>query len=461
MHQQDTIVAIATPPGSGALGLIRVSGAQAIELVDGVFSRSLANAQPNSVHFGRVMKEQEVLDEVLAAVFKGPRSFTKEDTVEITCHGSDYILREVLQLLVDQGCRLAEPGEFTQRAYLNGAMDLAQAEAIADLIASNSAGAHRIAMQQLRGGVSDELKTLREQLLNFTSLIELELDFGEEDVEFADRTQFQEMIVRIRTHLQALIDSFRLGNALKKGVPTVIMGKPNAGKSTLLNALLNEERAIVSDIAGTTRDVIEDRIIIEGIEFRLMDTAGLRQTVDVIEAEGVNRALALAQAASLVLYVFDVTTESPAEAQAYVESLALPANTEVLLISNKTDLLPDPIAWHEATEGSGSNDYVRVDISAKQKLNLTTVKDCMLLLVQRFNASHQQTTLISNVRHLNALKQALEALEEVQGGMDMGISGDLMAIDIRRVLHYIGEITGEITTDEVLGNIFSKFCIGK
>ncbi|MFK7920333.1 MAG: tRNA uridine-5-carboxymethylaminomethyl(34) synthesis GTPase MnmE [Bacteroidia bacterium] len=461
MHQQDTIVAIATPQGSGALGLIRVSGQEALTVVDRVFSRSLANAQPNSVHFGRILKDNEVLDEVLATVFRGPRSFTKEDTVEITCHGSDFILREVLQLLVDQGCRLAEPGEFTQRAYLNGAMDLAQAEAIADLIASSSAGAHRIAMQQLRGGVSDELKTLRGQLLNFTSLIELELDFGEEDVEFADRTQFQEMIVRIREHLQALIDSFRLGNALKKGVPTVIMGKPNAGKSTLLNALLNEERAIVSDIAGTTRDVIEDRLIIEGIEFRLMDTAGLRQTVDLIEAEGVNRALALGQSASLVLYVYDVTNESPAEAQAYVESLELPSNTEVLLISNKTDLLGDPISWHRETEGSISNDYVRVDISAKQKQNLRTVKDEMLLLVQRFNASNQQTTLISNVRHLDALKRALEALEEVQGGMDIEISGDLMAIDIRRVLHYIGEITGEITTDEVLGNIFSKFCIGK
>lgn len=461
MFQQDTIVAIATPQGSGALGLIRVSGLQAIEVVDGVFSRSLANAQPNSVHFGRILKDQVVLDEVLATIFKGPRSFTKEDTVEITCHGSDYILREVLQLLVDKGCRLAEPGEFTQRAYLNGAMDLAQAEAIADLIASSSAGAHRIAMQQLRGGVSDELKTLRGQLLNFTSLIELELDFGEEDVEFADRTQFQAMIVRIRVHLQALIDSFRLGNALKKGVPTVIMGKPNAGKSTLLNALLNEERAIVSEIAGTTRDVIEDRLIIEGIEFRLMDTAGLRQTVDVIEAEGVNRALALAQSASLVLYVYDVTIESPAEAQAYVEGLDLPSNTEVLLISNKTDLLDDPISWHKATEGSISNQYSRADISAREKQNLQTVRNLMLLLVQRFNASNQQTTLISNVRHLNALKRALEALEEVQDGMDMDISGDLLAIDIRRVLHYIGEITGEITNDEVLGNIFSKFCIGK
>jgi tRNA modification GTPase len=460
-RMQDTIVAIASPPGIGALGMIRISGSEAIALVNQIFSRDLSQARGYTLHYGKIMRGDQVLDEVVASVFRAPKSFTKEDVVEISTHGSQYILRECLQMLVDRGGRLAEPGEFTQRAYLNGAMDLAQAEAVADLIASHSASAHEMAMNQLRGGVSRELKDLRRQLLDFTSLIELELDFGEEDVEFADRTQLSQLIESIHHRLDGLINSFRLGNALKQGVPTVIMGKPNAGKSTLLNALLNDNRAIVSDIPGTTRDVIEDRVIIEGIEFRLMDTAGLRHTADEIEAEGVKRSLALAQTAALVLYVFDVLTESPPEAQAYVQSLDLPAHTEVLLISNKTDLLPSPADWQAQYEGSISADYAWTAIAAKQGQNLQTVRDLMYLLVQRFSGQEQSSTLISNVRHLQALQKAQEALREVREGLAKGLSGDLLSIDIRTVLHYIGEITGEITTDEVLGNIFGKFCIGK
>ncbi len=449
----DTIVALSTPAGSGALGVIRLSGEQAIAYADAIFSKDLTRVPGYQVVFGKVMKEAEALDEVLITVFRAPRSYTKEDVIEISCHGSSYILREVIQLLVNQGARLAEAGEFTQRAFLNGAMDLAQAEAVADLIAASSAGAHRIAMTQMRGGVSQELSQLREQLLNFTSLIELELDFGEEDVEFADRSQLEALIQRMQARIATLIQSFQLGNALKQGVPTVILGKPNAGKSTLLNALLNDNRAIVSDIPGTTRDVIEDRIVLGGIEFRLMDTAGVRDTSDVIEAEGVSRSLTLAQQAQVLLYVFDLQTETPAEAEAYLTALALPSATHTCLVGNKVDLLPSALGT-EAT-------LPFFQISAKSRTHLPSLTQWMVRTVQTFGSTSGDQPLISNVRHLNALQQAQSALGEVKQGMELGVSGDLLAIDIRQVLHYIGEITGEITTDEVLGNIFSKFCIGK
>ena len=463
MQTNDPIVAIATPNGSGAIGVIRLSGVGAIEIADAIFSKDLLKAKGYTLHFGEIREGERIVDEVLLSLFRGPKSYTREDTVEISCHGSSYILQEVLQLCLKQGARLAEPGEFTRRAWLNGAMDLAQAEAVADLIASTSQGAHQLAMSQLRGGISDELKVLRTQLLDFTSLIELELDFSEEDVEFADRSQLEELVESIRVKLESLINSFRLGNAIKQGVPTVILGKPNAGKSTLLNSLLNDNRAIVSDIPGTTRDVIEDRLHIEGIEFRLMDTAGVRETSDVIEQEGVNRSLALAQSASLLIYVFDATEENPLEAQAYIQSLDLPEHTEVILLANKSDLLPDLKAYH--------NDYdYRVDqsldqawtmLSAKTKDNLQTVRDLMVLMVQRFSESSRNQPLISNVRHLTALQRAQTSLLEVAQGLESGLTGDLLTIDIRTVLHYIGEITGEISTDEVLGNIFGKFCIGK
>ena len=445
----DTIVAISTPAGSGAIGVIRLSGPQAIEIAGKVFSRNLEKAKGHTLHYGNILKNGEVLDEAVAAIFLGPRSYTKEDVVEFSCHGSPYILREVLMLLVDKGARLAAPGEFTQRAYLNGAMDLAQAEAVADLIASTSAGAHQLAINQMRGGISRELKDLREQLLNFTSLIELELDFGEEDVEFADRAQLEELVIRISERLNSLIDSFQFGNAIKQGVPTVIMGKPNAGKSTLLNTLLNENRAIVSDIPGTTRDVIEDRIVIQGIEFRLMDTAGVRETVDQIEAEGVSRTLALAQKASLVIYIFDRQTDTLEEAQAYLQTADLPKSAQIILLGNKSDLVSD--------NANGSF----LPISAKAHEGIDQLRERMVEAVQAFSQHDPDQAVISNVRHLNALRKAAVALEEVKQGLEMGITGDLLAIDIRTVLHYIGEITGEISTDEVLGNIFSKFCIGK
>jgi len=336
-------------------------------------------------------------------------------------------------------------------------MDLAQAEAVADLIAATSQGAHQLAMAQLRGGVSSELKELREELLNFTSLIELELDFGEEDVEFADRGQLTALTERLGRRLDSLIESFRLGNALKQGVPTVILGKPNAGKSTLLNALLNDHRAIVSDIPGTTRDVIEDRIVIEGVEFRLMDTAGVRDTQDLIEAEGVGRSLDLAQKAQVLLYVFDATQETPQQARDYLLGLDLPTHTAILLLANKVDLLdtapapPDglPDAWQE------------LEISAKARRNLDAMKQRMVATVTERPTEVGDQVIISNVRHLDALQRARRALTEVVQGMELGVSGDLLAIDIRTVLHHIGEITGEISTEEVLGNIFAKFCIGK
>ncbi|MEM6261732.1 MAG: tRNA uridine-5-carboxymethylaminomethyl(34) synthesis GTPase MnmE [Bacteroidota bacterium] len=455
MMQDDTIVAISTPPGVGALGMIRLSGPEAVAITHQAFRPAkLKEATGHSLHYGRFFVKEHPLDEVVVSVFRAPRSFTKEEVVEISFHGSPYILRKALTELVRLGARLAEPGEFTQRAFLNGALDLAQAEAVADLIASSSAGAHQMALAQLRGGVSDELKGLREQLLNFTSLIELELDFGEEDVEFADRTQLNDLIQRMLARLSGLIDSFKLGNALKQGVPTVILGKPNAGKSTLLNALLNEQRAIVSDIPGTTRDVIEDRIVLEGIEFRLMDTAGVRETDDQIEQEGVRRSLSLAQEASFLLYVFDLQTESPVEASGYVQELDLPSDTAILLLGNKTDLL-------EAVPKIPTLPYPSLSISAKSKEHLPTVTHAMVEQVQAF--AHQQPgqPLISNVRHHHALTQARDALLEVRQGLAYGLTGDLLTIDIRTALHHIGEITGEISTDEVLGNIFGKFCIGK
>jgi len=449
----DTIAAICTPLGSGALGVIRVSGAQAIDIVNQLFRpKDLTKAKGYSLHFGRIYKDNEVLDEVLVTVFRAPRSFTKENVVEISCHGSAFILRECLQLLVDEGARLAKPGEFTQRAFLNGAMDLSQAEAVADLIASNSAAAHQIAMKQLRGGISRELKNLREQLLNFTSLIELELDFSEEDVEFADRTQLFELVQRILIRLEQLIRSFSLGNAIKQGVPTVIMGKPNAGKSTLLNALLNENRAIVSNIPGTTRDVIEDRIVIEGIEFRLMDTAGIRETTDIIEAEGVNRTLAIARNASLAIYIFDIHTDTPETARLQIAEVGLPESTHLLLVGNKIDL--------EQTDNQSSDDEV-LYISAKEGNHLEHLRKAMVSSVQHFSTTTADNAIISNVRHLHALRKAYAALEDVQNGLEIGLTGDFLSIDIRTAIHHIGEITGQITTDEVLGNIFSKFCIGK
>ncbi|MEM6767857.1 MAG: tRNA uridine-5-carboxymethylaminomethyl(34) synthesis GTPase MnmE [Bacteroidota bacterium] len=454
IHSTDTIIALSTPPGIGAIGIIRISGDQAISISDQVFSKDLLKAEGYSLHYGSILKGEEVLDEVVLSVFKKPRSFTKEDVVEISCHGSTYILQEVIQLLIEKGARPALAGEFTQRAYLNGAMDLAQAEAVADLIASSSAASHKMALRQMRGGISNELQALRVELLNFTSLIELELDFSEEDVQFADRQQLDDLVERIRQKLESLISSFRLGNAIKQGVPTVIMGKPNAGKSTLLNTLLNENRAIVSDIPGTTRDVIEDRIIIEGIEFRLMDTAGVRETQDVIEAEGVRRTLSLAEQANLLIYIYDLSTDSIPDAEAYLSGLNLAEGSQIMILANKEDLL-------DTQPDLSTSSYPTLMFSAKEKTQIDQLKQMMLTAVQNFSTVSPDQTLISNSRHLHALQQALTAIQDVQAGLLNGLTGDLLSIDIRTVLHHIGEITGEITNDEVLGNIFSKFCIGK
>ncbi|GAB4425285.1 MAG: tRNA uridine-5-carboxymethylaminomethyl(34) synthesis GTPase MnmE [Bacteroidia bacterium] len=460
MQTGDTIVAISTATGQGALGVLRLSGPEAIGLADRIFSKQILDAPGHSLHFGRILRDGEVLDEVLLSVFRAPRSFTREDVVEISCHGSPYILRSVLQLLVDAGARPALPGEFTQRAYLHGALDLAQAEAVADLIAARSEAAHRLAMNQLRGGVSRDLQQLRQQLLDFTALIELELDFGEEDVAFADRSQLAALVASMQAHLDGLISSFRLGNALKQGVPTVILGKPNAGKSTLLNALLNENRAIVSDIPGTTRDMIEDRLMIGGIEFRLMDTAGVRETEDLIEAEGVSRSLDLARRAQVLIYLFDAAIETPALAQAYVQHLALPPDTAVVLVGNKFDQIDDPQAYEQAHDVPGLR-YPWFGISARTGSHLPALKAWMVEAVEDLGSSAPEQAIISNARHLAALQQARRALDEVARGLHEGLSGDLLSIDLRSVVHHIGEITGEISNDEVLGHIFGKFCIGK
>lgn len=454
MYTADTIVAIATPPGAGAIGVIRISGPAAFDIVQAAWKgKDLQQAASHTLHLGTICNAAgEPVDEVLAALFRAPRSYTKEDTIELSCHGSAYILQQVTERLLQLGARAAEPGEFTQRAFLNGRFDLSQAEAVADLIASSSQQSHRIAMQQMRGGVSNDIKALREELLHFASLIELELDFGEEDVQFASREDLLRLIDRIDAHIRRLIQSFKLGNAIKHGVPTAIVGKPNAGKSTLLNALLNEEKAIVSDIAGTTRDVVEDVLNIGGVQFRLMDTAGLRDTADSIEAIGVQRTYERMRGSSIILYVFDAGSESLEEAGAvYRQYLAEYPLAEILCIANKSDLLqaglheaPFPVLWVSAREKSGI-DEVRARLSAAAGAGSFSESD----------------VIISNLRHVQALDQSADFLQRARTGIQNGLSGDLVAMDIRTALRYLGEITGHVDVEELLGNIFSKFCIGK
>ena len=449
---EETIVALATPSGVGAIAVIRVSGSETFPIVNNLFKGKNLEIQPShTIHFGTIRDGKLIVDEVLVSLFKAPASYTREDTIEISCHGSDYIIQKILKLIIREGARLANAGEFTQRAFLNGQLDLAQAEAVADLIASDSEASHQTAINQIRGGFSKQIAQLREQLINFASLIELELDFGEEDVEFADRDDLRQLIFRIQSVLVPLIESFAMGNVIKNGVPTVIVGKPNAGKSTLLNRLLNEEKAIVSDIAGTTRDVIEDELFIEGIRFRLIDTAGLRKATDTIEAIGVERTMQQMEKASLIIYLFDASEID----LSVISEQIVDFNVPYLLVGNKVDKL--------SLEKKMAFDTAYSDIiwiSASENQNIEILKD---ILVRKVKTKEIKTgdTVVTNLRHFQHLSQTNEALENVLEGLNQSITGDFLAQDIRFALHHLGEITGQITTDDLLANIFSRFCIGK
>lgn len=451
---KDTIIALSTPPGIGAIAVIRLSGDEAIALTNEVFhGADLSKKETHTIHFGTIRDEEKILDEVLVSLFIAPRSFTRENVVEISCHGSPYIIRQIIQLLLSKGGRLAKAGEFTQRAFINGQFDLAQAEAVADLINADSETAHRAALNQMRGGFSEQIKALREELIHFASMIELELDFGEEDVEFADREDLKKLINDLVRTIDPLIDSFQLGNVIKNGIPTVIAGKPNAGKSTLLNALLNEEKAIVSPIAGTTRDYIEDEINLGGVIFRFIDTAGLRDTTDTIEAIGVARTEEQMKKASLILYLIDLEIDTIVElhrALNKLENLGIP----FLLIGNKEDSA-QPELLEAVNKVPGS-----ILISAVNRDNLEGLKDRILEVIH-LKDFRTGDTIVTNVRHYDNLFKTRQALHDVLLGLGNNVTGDFLAMDIRQALHYLGEITGQITTEDLLANIFGKFCIGK
>ncbi|MFM2229789.1 MAG: hypothetical protein RL607_1047 [Bacteroidota bacterium] len=465
MHH-DTIVALATPSGAGAIAIIRISGKEAITIAASVFvsikGKDLTQQKTHTLHLGTLVDGEKVIDQVLVSLFKNPNSYTGEDVVEISCHGSTFIQQQIIQLLLRKGCRMAQAGEFTLRAFLNGKLDLSQAEAVADLIASDNEASHQIAMQQMRGGFSSEIHRLREELLNFASLIELELDFAEEDVEFADRTQFTDLLNRIEFVLKRLIDSFAVGNVIKNGIPVAIVGEPNVGKSTLLNALLNEDRAIVSAIAGTTRDTIEDELNINGIGFRFIDTAGIRDTEDYVESIGIQKTFEKIEQAQVVLYLFESVqlNANTANAVAEIEKIKnkYPLK-QLVVVVNKIDLLTAeeitaiqnllaPLSVHQ------------ILMSAKEKQGVDALKNELLSFVNT-GALRNNETIVTNSRHYDALLKALEAIQKVKWGMESQVPSDLVAIDIREALYYFGEITGEVTNDELLGNIFANFCIGK
>jgi len=463
MTHQDTIVALATAAGSGAIAVIRLSGNDTVSIVDSHFksvvnNKSLLNQKTHTIHLGHIVDKGRVIDEVLVSVFKNPNSYTGEDVIEISCHGSNYIQQEIIQLFLREGCRMANAGEFTLRAFLNGKLDLSQAEAVADLIASDNEASHQIAMQQMRGGFSSEIAKLREELLNFASLIELELDFAEEDVEFADRTQFKALVDRITFVLKRLIDSFAVGNVIKNGIPVAIVGEPNVGKSTLLNALLNEERAIVSEIAGTTRDTIEDEISIGGIGFRFIDTAGIRDTEDVVETIGIKKTFEKIDQAQVVIYLFDADDFKEQSSVLKVELEKIKnkyPQKPLLVIANKIDKVDDILISKIQSEIP----EIKL-LSAKTGFGVEQLTNSLLDLINTGSLRNNET-IVTNSRHYDALLKAFEEIQNVKGGLETGISGDLLAIDIRQALYHFGEITGEITNDDLLGNIFANFCIGK
>lgn len=463
MIPQETIVALATPSGTGAIAVIRLSGKDAVSIASQVFQsvsgKDLSKQKTHTIHLGHIVEDGKTYDQVLISIFKGPNSYTGENVVEISCHGSTFIQQQIIQLLLRKGAKMAQAGEFTLRAFLNGKLDLSQAEAVADLIASDNEASHQIAMQQMRGGFSNEIAKLREELLNFASLIELELDFSEEDVEFADRTAFHELLNRIEFVLKRLIDSFAVGNVIKNGIPVAIVGEPNVGKSTLLNALLNEERAIVSDIAGTTRDTIEDELVINGIGFRFIDTAGIRDTQDHVESIGIKKTFEKIEQAQVVLFLVDssdLNTTNLEKLKIEIEKIKNKYPQKALtIIGNKADKLTDDVKQLIVNEIPNI-----LFLSAKQNIGVDELKNTLLSFVNT-GALRNNETIVTNTRHYDSLLKALEEVQKVKWGLDAGISSDLMAIDIRSALYYFGEITGEVTNDELLGNIFANFCIGK
>ncbi|MCH3885049.1 tRNA uridine-5-carboxymethylaminomethyl(34) synthesis GTPase MnmE [Tenacibaculum aquimarinum] len=459
----DTIIALATPAGVGAISVIRLSGKEAINIVAPFFksirNKDLTKQKTHTLHLGNIIDNERIVDEVLVSIFKNPHSYTGENVIEISCHGSSFIQQEIIQLFLKNGCRMADNGEFTMRAFLNGKMDLSQAEAVADVIASNSEASHKMAIQQMRGGITNELKELRVKLLDFAALIELELDFSGEDVEFADRTKFKELVTKITFVLKRLIDSFAFGNAMKNGIPVAIIGEPNVGKSTLLNTLLNEEKAIVSDIAGTTRDAIEDEMIIDGVAFRFIDTAGIRETEDVVESIGIKKAYEKAENAQLIIFLIDSNKFSHSSEEFLQEIETIKErfpNKRLLVIANKIDTL----SCHDSSILQSEIENL-ILLSAKQKTGIDELKTELTSLVNTGALSNNET-IVTNSRHFEALNNALIAITSVQEGIDLEIGTDLFSIDIRECLRHLGNITGEYDVDkDILGHIFGNFCIGK
>ena len=460
MTNQDTIIALATPNGLGAISVLRISGKESISVTEKVFkaknNKLLSKQDSHTVHLGHLIKKGHQLDEVLVTLFKGPHSYTGENTIEISCHGSTYIQKEIINLFIDNGIRVANPGEFTLRAFLNGKMDLNQAEAVADLIASENEGSHKLAMQQMKSGFSDDLKKLRTELLHFSSMIELELDFSQEDVEFVERDEFKKLTNKIKLELNTLINSFQSGNVLKNGVSVAIAGKPNAGKSSLLNTLLNDEKAIVSDIPGTTRDSIEDSLIIQGINFRFTDTAGLRETTDFIESKGIEKTINKIKNAKILLYLFDANDTNVNEIKSSINNFKRD-DLSIILVRNKIDLINQNSKLLDDIKSISKSQLLEIEAT-----DAKSVESLKIRLINEVELLNPYTDIvISNSRHYEALIKALRAIEEVNEGLVDNVSGDLLSVDIRRSIDHLSEITGEITNDDVLGNIFANFCIGK